>query len=171
MYAVMNNKVASPPIMDPALFKAVSSHWPSGVAVITAASADGGLYGLTMSAVMSLSIDPMQFLISVDKKSTTLPVIKSSERFCINFLNKSQGEIGMQLASKASDKFANVKHRISSWGPPTIDGAIACITCAVNVVHSGGDHEIVVGDVLDIEHHGGEPLVHFMRAFHTVTAA
>lgn len=171
MYAAMRNDIISPSTPDPALFKAVSSHWPSGVAVITAASTEGGLYGLTMSAVMSLSIEPMQFLISIDRKSTTLPVIKESRRFCINFLNKDQGELGMQLASKAVDKFANVQHRISAWGPPTLEGAIACITCAVHVIHPGGDHEIVVGDVLDIEHHGGEPLVHFKRAFHTVMAS
>ncbi|RWE00077.1 MAG: flavin reductase [Mesorhizobium sp.] len=154
--------------IEPALYKEVASHWPSGVAVITAADNDGKLNGLTMSAVIALSLSPMQFLISVDKRSLTLPIIKDGGRFCINFLSSSQADIAMQFASKSTDKLASVKHRISQWGLPIIDGVVASITCDVHSIMPGGDHELIVGDVLDIEHFGGEALVHFKRAFHTI---
>lgn len=153
------------------LYKTVASHWPSGVAAITAASDDGVPHGLTMSAVIPLSLEPMQFLISVDRRSATLPVLKASGRFCINFLNREQADVGMCLAGKAADKFTAVKHHQSAWGVPVLDEAIARITCDVHSVLPGGDHEIIIGDVLDIEHFGGEPLVHLKRAFHTVVAA
>ncbi|RWJ05683.1 flavin reductase family protein [Mesorhizobium sp.] len=152
------------------LFKTVSSHWPSGVAVITTVGNDGTPHGLTMSAVISLSLEPMQYLISVDKKSSTLPLIKQCSRFCINFLNISQGDIGMKFASKADDKFAGINYRTSRFGLPLIVGAVSSITCALASVVLSGDHEILIGDVLEIEHYGGEPLVHLRRAFHTVAS-
>ncbi|CDX54291.1 putative Flavin-dependent monooxygenase, reductase subunit HsaB [Mesorhizobium plurifarium] len=150
------------------LFKTVSSHWPSGVAVITATADDRSLHGLTMSAVIALSLDPMQYLISVDKTSNTLPVLKATRRFCINFLSSRQQDVCMLFASKAADKFASVSHRISDTGLPLIEGAVSHIVCDVNSVISSGDHEIMIGDVRDIEHAGGDPLIHFKRSFHTV---
>ena len=154
----------------PDLFKTVSSHWPSGVAVITTVAEDGSLHGLTMSAVMALSLDPMQFLISVDRTSNTLPVLKATRRFCINFLSKEQRDICMLFASKTADKFASVEHRPSRMGLPMVEGAVSCINCDVNSIILSGDHEIMIGDVRDIEHFGGEPLIHFKRAFHTAVA-
>lgn len=156
---------------EPDLFKTVSSHWPSGVAVITTTAEDGSLHGLTMSAVMALSLDPMQFLISVDRKSNTLPVLKATRRFCINFLSRDQRDICMMFASKAANKFASVDHHLSTMGLPVIDGAVSSIDCDVNSIIPSGDHEIMIGDVRDIEHFGGEPLIHFKRAFHTAVAS
>ncbi|MEQ1955947.1 flavin reductase family protein [Mesorhizobium sp. CN2-181] len=156
---------------EPDLFKTVSSHWPSGVAVVTTTADDGSLHGLTMSAVIALSLDPMQFLISVDRKSNTLPVLKATRRFCINFLSKEQRNVCMTFASKAEDKFASVGYRLSKMGLPVIDGSMSCINCDVNSIIPSGDHEIMIGDVRDIEHFGGEPLIHFKRTFHTTVSA
>lgn len=150
------------------LFKTVSSHWPSGVAVITTAAEDGSLHGLTMSAVIALSLDPMQYLISVDRTSNTLPVLKATRRFCINFLSKEQRDICMLFASKTADKFGSVEHRPSRMGLPMIEGAVSCISCDVGSIIASGDHEIMIGNVRDIQHFGGEPLIHFKRSFHTV---
>lgn len=152
----------------PDLFKTVSSHWPSGVAIITTVAADGGLHGLTMNAVIALSLDPMQYLISVDRKSNTLPVLKAARRFCINFLGEGQRDTCMLFASKATDKFASVEHHFSRTGLPVLDGVVSCIDCDVDAIVPAGDHEIIIGNVCHIEHFGGEPLVHFKRAFHTV---
>ncbi|MGX7874563.1 flavin reductase family protein [Mesorhizobium sp. ORM6] len=158
----------APVLVTPDLFKTVSSHWPSGVAVITSTAGDGSLHGLTMSAVIALSLDPMQFLISLDRTSNTLPVLKATKRFCINFLSRNQRDICMLFASKASDKFVNVSHRFSDTGLPIIEGAVSCVSCDVSRIIPSGDHEIMIGDVSDIKHFGGEPLVHFKRSFHSI---
>ena len=160
----------APVLLTPDLFKTVSSHWPSGVAVTTATASDGSLHGLTMSGVISLSLDPMQFLISLDRKSNTLPVLKATKRFCINFLSNDQRDICMLFASKAADKFASISYQLSDMGLPIIEGVVACVSCDVRAIIPSGDHEIVIGDVSDIKHFGGEPLVHFKRAFHSIQA-
>jgi len=158
----------TPLTTGPELFKTVSSHWPSGVAIVTTVADDRSLHGLTMSAVIALSIDPMQYLISVDKASNTLPALKTTKRFCINFLSRQQQDVCLLFASKATNKFASVSYRLSDGGLPLIEGAICHIVCDVSSVIPSGDHEIMIGDVRDIEHFGGEPLIHFKRSFHTV---
>lgn len=159
------------PTTGPDLFRTVSSHWPSGVAVITCASQDGSFHGLTMNAVIALSVDPMQFLISLDKKSNTLPVLAATGRFCINFLARGQQDVCGLFASKMPDKFASVPHRVSALGLPLLEGAVSHISCDVANIVSSGDHQIVIGDVLDMEHFGGEPLLYFKRAFHDTVAS
>jgi 3-hydroxy-9,10-secoandrosta-1,3,5(10)-triene-9,17-dione monooxygenase reductase component len=166
----MQTAVVSP-IDDRDLFKSVSSQWPSGVAVITTLCEKGRPHGLTMSAVISLSLEPMQFLISVDKRSATLPIIKRRGRFAINLLSKSQEDVGMRFASKSEDKFSRLDYRLSALGLPVIEGAVATISCDIYSVLPGGDHELIVGDVIDIEHFGGDSLIHYKRAFHSVATS
>ena len=44
---------------------------------------------------------------------------------------------------------------------PLIDGAVAWIACRLLSLHDGGDHEIAVGEILDLGGDGGDPLVFF----------
>ncbi|MFT8243976.1 flavin reductase family protein [Roseomonas sp. BN140053] len=147
--------------VDVATFRHVAGHWASGVAVITTRDAAGRLFGLTMSGVTSLSISPMQFLICVDNRSTSLPAILESEHFCINYLAAEQEQVSRTFAGKSEDKFATVPYRLLPSGTPAIDGALALIDCRIASSMPGGDHTIIVGDVLHAEASEREPLVHY----------
>lgn len=149
----------------PELFKLAAGHWASGVAIITAADPSGQLVGLTMSAVTSLSLDPMQFLIAVDKRSASLPAIRDSGLFCINFLSAGQRDVAMRFAGKSANKFEGVEHRFLANGLPVIDGNLVTLGCRVAQILHGGDHDIVIGDVEHVDVQGGEPMVHFRGSF------
>ena len=88
----------------------------------------------------------------------------------VNFLNKDQRDICTLFAGKAANKFASVEYRLSKMGLPMLAGAVSCINCEATKIIPSGDHEIIIGDVHDIEHFGGDPLVHFKRSFHTTAA-
>jgi hypothetical protein len=64
-----------------AVFRSVARSWPSGVAVITTLDELGDRHGLTMSAAIALSLEPVQFLICVDDNSNTLPVLLRRGKF------------------------------------------------------------------------------------------
>jgi 3-hydroxy-9,10-secoandrosta-1,3,5(10)-triene-9,17-dione monooxygenase reductase component len=146
-------------------FKLAAGHWASGVAIITAADSADRPFGLTMSAVTSLSLDPMQFLIAVDKRSTSLPAIRETRRFCINFLTAAQRDVAIRFAGKSPDKFTDTPHHRGVNRLPVIDGSLVTIACDVGDIVAGGDHEIIIGDVVHIHVAGGEPMVHFRGAF------
>ena len=142
--------------------------WATGVAVVTTTDAHGRLFGLTMSAVSSLSLDPQQFLICVDRAADSLPVMERSRLFCINLLAYGQETISRRFASRNEDKFTGIPHRRLASGLPVLDGVIGYVACGVNALLPGGDHVIVVGDVLQLEAFGGDPLVHFRGEYRSL---
>src|SRR2546423_9322941 len=71
--------------VDPAEYRRVLGHFPSGVTVVAAEDADGPV-GFACQAFSALSLDPPLVLFSVGLTSTTWPRIKAVGRFCVNFL-------------------------------------------------------------------------------------
>ena len=43
--------------------------------------------------------------------------------------------------------------------------ALAILRCEVHDIHEAGDHDLVVGEVVDFEGSGGEPLIFHRGAF------
>ena len=43
--------------------------------------------------------------------------------------------------------------------------ALAILRCQVHSIHTAGDHDLVVGEVVDFEGSGGEPLIFHRGAF------
>ncbi|MCA9572367.1 MAG: flavin reductase family protein, partial [Myxococcales bacterium] len=50
-------------------FKDALACWASGVCVVTTKSADGLMYGLTVSSFSSLSLDPPLILVCIDNRN------------------------------------------------------------------------------------------------------
>jgi flavin reductase (DIM6/NTAB) family NADH-FMN oxidoreductase RutF len=149
-----------------AKYRHAAGHWASGVAVTTTVDRGGRPFGLTMCAITSLSLDPLQLLICVDRKSTSLPAMIETRRFCINMLAKGQDDIARRFAGKSTDKFSDIAHRRTRTNLPLIDGTIGYIEAEVASILPGGDHEIIIGDVTEMHGNGGEPLVYFRGDFH-----
>jgi flavin reductase (DIM6/NTAB) family NADH-FMN oxidoreductase RutF len=152
------------------LFRQFASHWLTGVAIVTAAAADGELCGMTMSAVTSLSLDPPQFLVCMERKAKTLAAISHSKAFCIHILSEDQRELSAHFARPGGDRFTGIPHRINNDGVPVLDGVIARLECRLASILDGGDHAIVIGDAQAGEVPGGQPLAHFHRGYHKLAS-
>ena len=144
--------------MHPDQFRRIASHWLTGVTVVTALNPKGEPFGLTMNAVTSLSLDPPQFLICVDKRSETLAAIAASGNFCINYLGEDQEHIAVAFSRRNGERFLMFPTRKEKTGAPVLEGAIAYVECKVHAIHPGGDHSIVVGDAIEGDAPGGSPL-------------
>jgi flavin reductase (DIM6/NTAB) family NADH-FMN oxidoreductase RutF len=142
-------------------FRFLAGHWATGVAIVTTAADDGRKYGLTMSAVTTLSLEPMQFLICVDNRSSALAAILQAQKFGINYLGLGQQELAHRFSRAIPNKFAGVAHRCTASGVPVLKGVIGFVECRLSVAVPGGDHRIIIGDVQEMIVPGGEPLVHF----------
>jgi len=145
-------------------FRQAISRFTTGVAVITTRTADGPA-GMTASAVASLSMDPLQLLVCIGTRLPTGKAIVESGRFAVNVLGQGQERLAMRFATPRPDKFAGVALRTDSHIPVLAD-AIAHFTCAVGGTLPGGDHTIVVGDVLTCDHvPQAAPLLYFASSF------
>ena len=148
--------------------------FPSGVAIVTTAGADGTPYGLTTTALTSVSADPPTLLVCVDLSSRTLPVLRAAGRFVVNFMRAGRSDLCLLFASKAEDKFARVAWRRSQRGLPLLEhDAIAWAEVETEQELEVGDHVVLIGQVRDggAHEHGLAPLMYYRRSWGVWTPA
>lgn len=154
-------------------FRKASGRWATGVSIVTTIDGDGVPFGLTMNSVASLSLDPPLYIVNVDNGSDTLAPMLSSRAFCINVLAADQQALSNRFAKKGDNKFQGVAYVAGATDAPRLEGTIMSIDCRVSVVHEGGDHKIVVGEVVDIATGEGEstakPLLFYNGGYAAIT--
>jgi flavin reductase (DIM6/NTAB) family NADH-FMN oxidoreductase RutF len=133
-------------------FRNAIGHFATGVTVITSVGADGQPVGTTASAVTSLSLDPPLILVCFDRSSRTLEAVAGHGAFAVNILGERQQQLSANFARRGlAAAWDEVRHRRGRTGSPRIDGVIATLECTVEHRLDGGDHEIVVGRVREVE--------------------
>jgi flavin reductase (DIM6/NTAB) family NADH-FMN oxidoreductase RutF len=121
---------------------------------------------MTTNALCSLSLDPLLLLVCFDHEARTLPVVRDVRRFAVNVLSAGQGDLAGQFASKIplERKFEDVEHSLQH-GAPVLEGALAWLVCDLRELLPGGDHEIGIGEVVEMGHGEGEPLVWYRGSY------
>ena len=132
----------------------------TGVTVIVVAK-DGEVRGMTANALTSVSLDPTLLLFCPAKDARIASYCEVGRSFTVNILGAHQEGIANHFAGADTDP----EHEFIEWKEageaPRIAGSIACIGCKTHEIHDGGDHWIVVGEVVALhrEDEGKEPLL------------
>ncbi|MGI0090950.1 MAG: flavin reductase family protein [Nitrososphaerales archaeon] len=144
----------------------VMRYFASAVTVATGALDSGDLFGLTVSAFTSVSLEPPLVLICIRNESTATSLLKESKRFCVNILAEDQLTIAekFSLAGEAG-RFENLDFHIGKGGSPLIDGCIGFIDCRITNVITAGDHTIFIGEAVDVSAHDKNPLLYLNRKY------
>ncbi|MBI4884469.1 MAG: flavin reductase family protein [Actinobacteria bacterium] len=144
----------APDSIDPLHYRRVLGYFPTGVTVITACTADREPIGFTIGSFASVSLDPplVGFLPMVT--SDRWAAIRDAGTFCVNVLAADQGDLCWRFAkTDVVAPFEGVNWRQSAvTGSPIIAGSIAWIDCSIDTVVAAGDHDFVIGRVLQLEH-------------------
>jgi len=156
----------SEPAIDPAKFRQVLGHFPTGVTVITTDD-DGVRTGLAVGSFFSVSLDPPLVGFCAGGQSTSWPKIREAGTFCVNVLGADQEDVCRVFAGKSDDKFAGIGYDAAPFsGAPRIKDVLAWIDCELEAVHPAGDHDIVIGRVRDLAvADEGHPLVFFRGGY------
>lgn len=151
-------------------FKRAMAAVPAGVAVVTAATRDGGWCGAAVSAFMSLSLDPPLVAVALNEGSRTAVALESSGSFAAHIVGARHEALALQFASQANDKFAGMTTQVNARGVPIIRDFDVALECVLHAVHPGGDHRLFVGLVEAVRIEAvGQPTIWFERRFHPVT--
>ena len=152
---------------DQTAFRNAMAQFASGVTIVTTRDEEGTPRGFTASAFSSLSLDPPLILVCLDRKADSHAAFEAAEHFAVSILAEGQGETAMRFARSGADKFGGFEVEPGSvTGMPVIPGALAHLECRMHDRLPGGDHTILVGEVLFA--HTDErlrPLLHYNRAF------
>jgi flavin reductase (DIM6/NTAB) family NADH-FMN oxidoreductase RutF len=145
------------------LFRNVLSNYPTGVSIVTGDVPDQGPVGLVVGTFTSLSLEPALVSFMPAKSSTSWPKIQSSGAFCVNVLGANQGALCRQFSMPGGNKFEGVDWRPAATGSPLLSGVVAWVDCRIEQVFDSGDHQIVVGRVVDLRVESDELPMTFLR--------
>lgn len=143
--------------------------FPSGVAIVTTSGSDGTPYGLTTTAVSSVSADPPTLLVCVELGSRTLPALRAARSFVVNFMREGRSELCLLFASKANDKFEHVDWTPTGSGLPRLaEDSLAWAECTTAQELEIGDHVVLIARVVDGGGLAGPrdaPLMYYRRSW------
>lgn len=133
--------------VDPLEYRQIIGGFATGVTVVTASHGDEK-FGMTANSVTSVSLEPCLLLICFIRGSKTLIAVKEAGWFGVNILHADQEELSNTFA-RTTGTFEDVAHTVDRHGVPLLGGTLGHLVCRVRTISDGGDHEIVVGEVVD----------------------
>ncbi len=160
--------MASPGQRQPR-YRAVISHFATGVSVITG-HGPSGPGGMTANAVCSLSLDPLLLLVCFENTARTLPIVRDAGRFAVNVLAADQRQLSDVFASKRTEheKFDDVAYELRDGVPLLVD-TLAWLICDLRRLIPAGDHTIAIGAVCDMGHPADrDPLIWYRGEYRTL---
>ena len=134
-------------------FRRVCGRFATGITV--AATHDRGVdYAMTVSAFTSVSLDPLLVLVCIEKITRFHDAVRSSGAWAVSVLPENAEDVSRWFAEKGrptTGQFADYPHHPGEvTGMPVLDIAIASIECRTRAIYDGGDHSIVVADVVGV---------------------
>ena len=151
--------------MDTRALRNTLGKFATGVCVLTTYDPDCGAIGMTVNSFAAVSLEPALVLWSIQNTSECFKKFTECDRYGISVLRQSQEAVSNRYARSFKHTVVEGDCFVDSYGVPLIQGALATLSCKMSALHPGGDHHIIVGEVVDFESHPGEPLVFFGGAY------
>ena len=146
--------------LTPDAFRRALGQFPTGVTIATA-FANGRPVGMTANSFSSVSLAPPLVLWCVAKAAPSYPAFVGADAFAIHFLDAGHQELALRFAgrSERGDKFADLAFVRGATGAPILDGIAPIFECRVWARYDGGDHTILVGEVVHFIAKPHDPLL------------
>ncbi len=152
-----------------AAFRRAAGRFPTGIVVVSA-SLHGTGHAMTVSAFTSVSLDPLLVLFCAEKIARFHDAVLEAGAWSVSVIDEESEKTARWLATRGRplagqlDMIAH--HPGPVTGAPILDGALAALECRTTAVHDGGDHSIVVGEVVSVtEPRDGSPLIYFSGGY------
>ncbi len=141
------------------------SCFTTGVTVVTAHT-QGQDWGMTCNSFNTVSLDPAMVLWSVRKTSLSHEAFVKASGYMVNILGAQQKDLALKFAQGTqAERFIDQPLMRGLHQHPRLDGVIAWFDCRMVQVVSAGDHDILIGEVLDFGVHAGHGLAYAQRSF------
>ena len=127
-------------------------YWPHGVSVLTV-DYEGDRMGVTVSSLVSLSLDPQLVGVSIGKDASCYELLRRAGAWAVSLLGSEQEELARRFAAGRPPivHWTGVDVRRGTLAP-LIEGAVGWIEATTRDEHDAGDHTFFVGDVVSVEH-------------------
>lgn len=124
--------------------------FPTGVTVITAHVPGQAPMGMTANSFASVSLDPALVLWSIQKDSDCFKTFEQATHYGVNVLSADQQALSNQYAKKGAHDLDPAHYRIGKTSCPVLKNALVSFECKITERLEGGDHIILLGEVLEL---------------------
>ncbi|MEU6219580.1 flavin reductase family protein [Streptomyces sp. NPDC047022] len=151
--------------IDGRALRTACGYFATGVTVITSGNGVEDA-GTTVNSFTSVSLEPPLVLICLHEKSRLLPVVQDARGFVVNFLTKQQESVAWAFSGRQTARLEEIPHHRSAHGLPVLSEALAHLECRLSAEYDGGDHSILLGEVVGLGTPESEehPLIFFQGA-------
>jgi flavin reductase (DIM6/NTAB) family NADH-FMN oxidoreductase RutF len=156
--------------VDPAAFRLTAGQFATGILVVST-RLDGLPHSMTVSAFTSVSLDPLLVLFCAEKIARFHEAVLAAGQWAVSVLDEDSEKVSRWLATRGrplDDQLAGIAwHPGALTGAPILDHALAALECRTTAVHDGGDHSIIVGEVIGVTppRSTGKPLVFYASQY------
>ncbi|MCJ2181285.1 flavin reductase family protein [Novosphingobium sp. 1949] len=154
----------APATISPRRLRDCCGRFTTGVTVVTTRTALGD-HGMTVSAFMSVSLDPPLIAVALDSRSRMLARVGVSGRFAVSVLAQSMHEHALHFAGRPNEALQDLFEE--RHGLPVLRAASAIMLADVAQRIEAGDHVLLLGKVTHLESDpAAAPLVYHAGQFH-----
>lgn len=155
---------------DPGRFLEGMRQLASGVCIIATRHEDRR-YGLTATAVCSLSTEPPALLVCINHSAEAHAAIHASRFLSVHVLSEEHVDVARRFATaKGEAKFEDAPWAEHESGMPHLVGALASFDCCVDAIWECETHSVFKCQVEWVVVNDGPPLIYRNRQFAGVAA-
>lgn len=137
--------------VDKAQFRTALGSFTTGITVATSGTAHP--HGMTLNALTSVSLEPPQILICVDRDARFWNTVTTQRTFAISVLSDTQEHVARHFATPrrayGAQEFRGFSTEQSPlYGHPILSGCLTWLECAVADTRDSGDHTVFTGSVM-----------------------
>jgi flavin reductase (DIM6/NTAB) family NADH-FMN oxidoreductase RutF len=134
----------------------------TGVTVVTCLTEGGTPAGLTVNSFTSVSLEPPLLLVCLAKSAASAGPLVAASHFAVNVLQTGQQPASIRFSTRDEDRFGTTPWSCGEAGAPILKDSLGVFECQRRAVHDGGDHHILVGEVVKASFDAGvDPLLYF----------
>src|SRR3954462_2610614 len=124
---------------------------PHPVAVL-AVNHERDRMGVTISSLVSLSLEPPLIGISIGKQASCYELLRQAGQFAVSFLGSEQEDVARRFAAGLPPiaHWEGVETRDGRFAP-LVEGALGWIEATTRAEHDAGDHTFFVADPVSVE--------------------
>jgi flavin reductase (DIM6/NTAB) family NADH-FMN oxidoreductase RutF len=153
------------PTVTPQAFRQTLGRFASGITVVTM-QLENEVRGITVSAFLSVSLEPPLVLVSVDKKAHSHERMMKSERYGVSILSEGQQALSNHFAGRAPEVIPEFD---TLDGFPVLKNAVAQLVCKTVQHVDAGDHTLFIGQIERLTwQEDAKPLVYFHGGYQKI---
>jgi flavin reductase (DIM6/NTAB) family NADH-FMN oxidoreductase RutF len=147
---------------DPRTLRDALGCFATGVTVVTCVNEKGEPAGLTVNSFTSVSLDPPLLMVCLAREAASAAALTRASHFAVNVLQTGQQPASIRFSTRDEDRFGATPWSCGEAGAPILKDSLGVFECERYAVHPGGDHHILIGQVVKASFDAGlDPLLYF----------